>query len=61
MSPVIKTHRCGQSGAQRATTASEWPRLEYVGRMPLTDETDCELRNCGDCRSTIAIEVPAGA
>jgi len=55
---IVKQHACGTRDNVRATTDSEWPRLPYVGRLELTDDTDAELRNCPDCGSTIAVEVP---
>jgi hypothetical protein len=45
----------------RLKTPSQWPLLAYVGEMPseTEDGKPCrlELRNCGACNSTLAVEV----
>jgi len=58
VSAVVKTHACGSLSNQKTTTDSEWPRLPYVGRLELDDKHDAEMRNCPECGSTIAVEVP---
>lgn len=50
--PPVKACKCG-----RSYDAAEWAALPYVGRMPLTDETDCDIRNCA-CGSSISVESP---
>ena len=50
-----KSCSCGAS-----ITEDAWERLPYVGvqRSGLPDYPDLELRNCGRCKSTLAIVVP---
>lgn len=47
-------------GCGERITEDAWERLHYVGvqKSGLDNFPDLELRNCGRCRSTIAIAVP---
>ena len=46
---------CGES-----FTEEQWEKLNYVGlqKSGIDNYPDLELRNCGHCKSTLAIVVP---
>ena len=55
---VLKECACG-----RRHTAAAWAALQFVGVAVVPDEPGdpgwtIEMRNCDNCNSTIAIEVP---
>ncbi len=59
MSAIALT--CFDQHADLKADPKKWSALQYVGEMPTEDDDGnpmrLELRNCGTCHSTLAVEV----